>query len=228
MEIASNLSKINSQLPSQTRLTAVSKFHSEDVILEAYEAGQRIFGESRVQELVEKYDHLPKDIEWHFIGHLQTNKVKYIAPFIHMVQSVDSLKLLAEINRQAGLFRRRIPVLLQIHIAQEEHKFGFSFDEIEAFLKTTDWESDYPHVCISGLMGMATFTDDQQQIALEFDSLAQLFHHLKSTYFINEEDFKELSMGMSDDYPIAIEKGSTLIRVGSKIFGNRTVSTPQG
>ena len=221
MSIASNLAKINSELPPGVRLTAVSKFHTEATIMEAYNAGQRIFGESRVQELLGKYDSLPKDIEWHFIGHLQTNKVKYLAPFIQLIQSVDSRKLLEEINKQAGLFLRRIPILIQIHIAQEEHKFGFSPDEIRDFLKNTDWKNEFPHVCFSGLMGMATFTDDTDQIASEFESLARLFHELKSAFFANDPEFKELSMGMSDDYPIAIAHGSTLIRVGSKIFGDR-------
>lgn len=221
MNVASKLTKIKSQLPPNVALVAVSKFHPAATVLEAYNAGQRIFAESRVQELVGKYDDLPKDIEWHFIGHLQTNKVKYILPFINMIQSVDSIKLLEEINKQAGLFSRKIPILMQIHIAQEEHKFGFASDEIEDLLKNTNLNIKYPHICIAGLMGMATFTDDQEQIATEFESLAQLFHHLKSTYFTNEDEFKELSIGMSDDYPIAIEKGSTMIRVGSRIFGNR-------
>ena len=221
MSIATNLAEIKEQLPPGVRLTAVSKFHSEETIQEAYQAGQRVFGESRVQELTGKYDHLPKDIEWHFIGHLQTNKVKYIAPFIHLIQSVDSLKLLEEIDKQASLLARKIPILLQIHIAKEEHKFGFSFDEIEDFLKNTDWRNHYPNIAVSGLMGMATFTDDQNRIISEFESLTHLFFRLKSTVFFNDPAFKDLSMGMSDDYLLAIAQGSTLIRVGSKIFGDR-------
>ena len=221
MSVAENLHEIKKHLPSGVRLTAVSKFQSDIAILEAYEAGQRIFGESRAQELLDKYNSLPKDIEWHFIGHLQTNKVKHVVPFIHTIQSVDSIKLLEEINKQAGLFFRKIPVLLQIHIAQEEQKFGFSPDEIEDFLKNTNWKDNYPNVHISGLMGMATFTDNKDQIALEFEGLAKLFQQLKLVYFADDSDFKELSMGMSDDYPIAIEKGSTLVRIGSKIFGVR-------
>ena len=216
MSIADNLSEIKKHLPPGVRLTAVSKFHSNETILEAYNAGQRTFGESRVQELLGKYDRLPKDIEWHFIGHLQTNKVKYIAPFIYMIQSVDSLKLLEEIDKQAGLFSRRIPVLLQIHIAQEEQKFGFDKDA-----SYTDFSTNYANVRFCGLMGMATFTEDTTQIDSEFEGLAELFRQLKSTCFANNADFNELSMGMSDDYPIAIEKGSTMVRIGSRLFGSR-------
>ena len=221
MSIANNLHKQKELLPSDVRLVAVSKFHSEANILEAYEAGQRVFGESRVQELLTKYDCLPKDIEWHFIGHLQTNKVKYILPFVSLIQSVDSLKLLAEIDKQAGLFRRIVPVLFQIHIAEEEHKFGFSPDEIEDFLKNNNWKASFPNVSVSGLMGMATFTDDTSRIALEFESLARLFRRLKDAYFPEDDRFRELSMGMSDDYPIALKNGSTMVRVGSRIFGSR-------
>lgn len=216
MSISLQLQQITRNLPAQVRLVAVSKFHPASQLQEAYDAGQRIFGESRVQELVEKYDQLPKDIQWHFIGHLQVNKVKYIAPFIDTIHSVDSEKVLNEIDKYAGKFNRKIRVLLQIHIAKEEHKFGFYTDEMGDFLK-----KEYPNVLISGVMGMATFTDDEKQIRKEFKCLANCFRQLKTSYFSESDSFTEISMGMSDDYPIAIEEGSTMIRVGSKIFGNR-------
>ncbi|GHV59492.1 YggS family pyridoxal phosphate enzyme [Bacteroidia bacterium] len=220
MSIASRLSELRNELPEGVRLVAVSKFHDVSVIREAYDAGQRLFGESRVQELLPKQKNLPKDIEWHFIGHLQVNKVKSIAPFVAMVQSVDSLKLLEELNRQAGKYHRRIRVLLQIHIAREEHKFGFSFDEAEE-LAGSDFQALFPHLILSGLMGMATFTDDSDEIRREFASLSSFFKKLKTGYFAGNDDFKELSMGMSDDYPLAIEEGSTTIRVGTRLFGAR-------
>ena len=220
MSISSRLNPIINGLPENVRLVAVSKFHAVSTIQEAYNAGQRIFGESRVQELVLKQQQLPDDIEWHFIGHLQTNKVKQIAPFIHTIHAVDSLRLMKEVNKEAVNFNRKIHVLLQIHIAQEEDKFGFSFDEIEELGKGKEFDS-FPNLIFSGLMGMATFTDDEKQIRNEFKLLNTIFQKLKKDYFSANNDFKELSMGMSDDYPIAIEEGSTLIRVGSKIFGNR-------
>jgi pyridoxal phosphate enzyme (YggS family) len=220
MNIASRLHQLKTELPAQVRLVAVSKFHESAVIREAYDAGQRLFGESRVQELLPKYEQLPKDIEWHFIGHLQLNKVKQIAPFIDTVQSADSLKLLEELNRQAGKCNRRIKVLLQIHIAREEHKFGFSFDEMEDLFRSGIQEQ-LPHISINGLMGMATFTEDVEQIRKEFTSLSTFFAKVKKQYFAQNTAFNELSMGMSDDYPIAIEEGSTIIRVGTKLFGAR-------
>jgi len=220
MNIASRLDQIRNGLPENVRLVAVSKFHAASVIQEAYNAGQKTFGESRVQELVLKQQQLPDDIEWHFIGHLQTNKVKQIAPFIHTIHAVDSLRLMKEVNKEAANFNRKVHILLQIHIAQEEDKFGFSFDEIEELGKAKEFDS-FPNLIFSGLMGMATFTDDEKQIRKEFKSLGSFFRKLKKDYFSASDDFKELSMGMSDDYPIAIEEGSTLIRVGSKIFGNR-------
>lgn len=221
MSIRESIIALKETIPQSVSLVAVSKFHPASDIQEAYDAGHRIFGESRVQELMSKYEVLPKDIEWHFIGHLQGNKVKYIAPFIHLIHSVDSLSILKEIDKQARLAGRKIPVLLQIHIAQEETKYGFAPDELEDLLRTQDWKTAYPNVTFAGLMGMATFTDDVAQINAEFESLATLFTHLKTKYFHDDADFKELSMGMSDDYPLAIEKGSTLVRIGSKIFGVR-------
>lgn len=220
MSLAERLYQLKSELPENVRLLAVSKLKSESVIMEAYHAGQRIFGENRVQELLPKYEHLPKDIEWHFIGHLQANKVKYIAPFIHTIQSVDSLKLAETVNKEAEKCKRVIRILLQIHIAQEEQKFGFSYDETVDLLKNDRFGS-MKNLEISGLMGMATFTDDSAQIRREFNSLHRFFLQIKSEYFAGNHLFNELSMGMSDDYPIAIEEGSTMIRIGSKLFGAR-------
>ena len=220
MDIVENLRKIKETLPENVCLTAVSKFHPESAIMEAYNAGHRIFGENHVQELVPKYEHLPKDIEWHFIGHLQTNKVKYIVPFICMIQSVDSLQLLGEINRQGQRYNRIIPVLLQVHIAQEEHKFGFLYQEIENIFQEEALDT-LNNVQISGLMGMATFTDDERQIRREFNKLSTFFTKVKDTYFADNNFFNQLSMGMSDDYLIAIEEGSSMVRIGSRIFGQR-------
>jgi len=225
MDIAARISQLKSELPETVRILAVSKFHSETVIMEAYRAGQRIFGENRVQELLPKYEHLPKDIEWHFIGHLQANKVKYIVPFIHTIQSIDSLKLAETVNKEAGKCNRKIPVLLQIHIAQEEQKFGFSYNEIEDLLKT-DAFCSMENLDISGLMAMATLTDDPAQIRNEFHRLNTFFQQLKNGYFAGKDSFKELSIGMSDDYPIAVEEGSTMIRIGSKLFGERNYPQP--
>lgn len=218
--IQNHIKEIQTELPEHVRLVAVSKFHPNEALLEAYKAGQRIFGESKVQEMTQKYETLPKDIEWHFIGHLQTNKIKYMAPYVALIHGVDSYKLLEEINRQAAKVQRIIPCLLQIHIAQEETKFGFSWEECRQMLNEGNWRN-LTHVQISGVMGMATNTEDETAIANEFDQLNRFFHELKQTYFNEVPTFKEISMGMSDDYPIAIEKGSTLVRIGSKIFGER-------
>ena len=207
-------------MPQTTQLVAVSKFHPAEAIKEAYDAGQRIFGESKVKELEEKHTILPKDIEWHFIGQVQTNKVKYIAPYISMIHAVDSYKLLAEINKQAAKADRIIPCLLEIHIAQEETKFGFTPEECKEMLKDGSWK-ELKNVCISGIMGMATNTDDVAMIESEFTKLAAYFNELKSTVFKDCDSFRELSMGMSDDYHLAIKHGSTLVRIGSKIFGIR-------
>ncbi|MDY3268180.1 MAG: YggS family pyridoxal phosphate-dependent enzyme [Phocaeicola sp.] len=220
MNIKEIINEIKSELPQSTRLVAVSKFHPAEAISEAYDGGQRIFGESKVQELEEKYKVLPKDIEWHFIGHLQTNKVKYIAPYISMIHAVDSYKLLCEINKQAQKANRVIKCLLEIHIAKEESKYGFSFESCRQMLDTENWKG-LENVSVCGVMGMATFTDDDAEIRNEFKSLHDFFTELKNSYFSNDDNFREISMGMSDDYPIAIEEGSTMIRVGSKIFGVR-------
>lgn len=218
--IQANLKEVLSELPVGVRLVAVSKFHPNEALEEAYAAGQRIFGESHVQEMTQKHETLPKDIEWHFIGHLQTNKVKYIAPFVSMIHAIDSYKLMAEVNKYAVKANRIVPCLLQLHIAQEETKFGFTFDECKKMLDAGEWKK-LENVHIAGVMGMASNVDDAEQIKREFCSLNTLFNELKQTYFADSEDFKEISMGMSHDYPLAVEAGSTLVRVGSKIFGER-------
>lgn len=220
MNIKSSLQDVLSELPQQTRLVAVSKFHPNEAIMEAYEAGQRIFGESKVQEMTQKYESLPKDIEWHFIGHLQTNKIKYMIPYVSLIHGIDSYKLLTEVNKQAAKVNRIIPCLLQIHIAQEETKFGFSFEECKDMLNAGEWK-ELKNIRISGLMGMATNTDSTEQIDNEFRSLSMFFQEVRQTYFPEEPTFKELSMGMSHDYHQAVDEGSTLVRVGSKIFGER-------
>ncbi|MDR1738570.1 MAG: YggS family pyridoxal phosphate-dependent enzyme [Candidatus Symbiothrix sp.] len=220
MTVGARIHRLHSELPDNIKLLAVSKFHSVETIREAYNAGQRRFGENRVQELAGKVICLPQDVEWHFIGHLQANKVKYLVPFVHTIQSVDSRNLLSEINHQAEKVGRQIRVLLQIHIAQEAHKFGFSFEEAETLCQE-QLQMLYPYVRIAGLMGMASLTDDREQIRREFATLHRFFLQLQERRF-SATDFNELSMGMSDDYQIAIEEGSTLIRIGSKIFGART------
>lgn len=218
--IAESIRQIRSELPAGVRLVAVSKFHPNEAIEEAYRAGQRIFGESKVQEMTAKHDSLPQDIEWHFIGHLQTNKVKYIVPYVALIHGIDSFKLLTEVDKQAGKVGRRVDCLLQLHIAREETKFGFSFDECRQMLAEGQWRQ-LQHVRLCGLMGMATNTDNTTQIKEEFESLSQFFREVKATWFADDDAFRELSMGMSHDYHEAIAAGSTLVRVGSKIFGER-------
>ena len=215
--------EIRASLPAGVRLVAVSKFKPAEDISALYQHGQRVFGENHAQEMKAKHEILPKDIEWHFIGHLQTNKVKYIAPYVSLIHSIDSLDLLKEVNKQAVKNNRTIPCLLQFHIADEETKFGFSLEECTAMLGSPDYQ-ELKNVKIHGVMGMATFTDDQEQIRREFQHLHQIFQELKSIYFAQNPDFKEISMGMSEDYPIAVEEGSTLVRIGSAIFGPRDYS----
>jgi len=223
MSIADNLLKYKSELDSeQVQLIAVSKFHEADAVLEAYEAGQRVFGENIVQELVDKQAQLPKDIEWHLIGHLQTNKVKYIAPFISLIQSVDSLKLLMEIDKQAAKHKRVIDCLLQIYIADEDTKFGLGFDEAVELLRSEEFQA-LKNVRIVGLMGIASNNATEKQTNDEFTELKVLFDGIKLSFFRKDEAFKELSMGMSGDYKIAIEAGSTMVRIGSSIFGKRKI-----
>ena len=218
--IQEEIQSIKAGLPEGVRLVAVSKFHPIEALQDAYDGGQRIFGESKVQEMTQKYEALPKNIEWHFIGHLQTNKIKYMASYVALIHGVDSYKLLAEINKQAAKAGRIIPCLLQIHIAQEETKFGFSTEECRAMLEEGQWRQ-LEHVQIAGVMGMATNTEDETQIRREFSTLSAFFQEIKEAYFKEVSSFKEISMGMSDDYPLAIEEGSTLIRIGSRIFGAR-------
>ncbi len=220
MNIAENINEIRRELPEGIRLVAVSKTKPNEQIMEAYEVGQRIFGENKVQDLTRKYDELPKDIEWHYIGHLQRNKVKFIAPFISLIHAVDSLRLLQKINDEALKNNRIIPCLFQIHIADEDTKFGMSKPELEALLKSEDYKK-LKAVKIEGLMGMATYTQDKNQIRAEFNELAEIFNSIKTNFFLDNPDFKELSIGMSGDYKIAVECGSTMVRVGSKIFGAR-------
>ncbi|HYG17712.1 MAG TPA: YggS family pyridoxal phosphate-dependent enzyme [Ohtaekwangia sp.] len=221
MNIKNNIKNFRENLPPAVKLIAVSKTQPVEKIQDAYDAGQRVFGENKVQELTPKYEQLPKDIEWHMIGHLQSNKVKFIAPFVQWIHSVDSEKLLAEINRQAARHQRTINCLLQIHIAQEETKFGFSQDEALALL-SGDTLSQLGNIRIAGLMGMATFTNDAGQVRKEFRSLKSFFETLKTRTFSSNMEMRELSMGMSGDYATAIEEGSTMIRVGTAIFGGRT------
>lgn len=220
MSIKLNIADLKKNVPSDVGIVAVSKFHSVNEILEAYETGQRAFGESRVQELVQKHEELPKVIEWHFIGNLQRNKVKQIAPFITLIHSLESERLMLEIEKQGIINNRVIPSLLQIHIAEEETKQGFSPDECRQFLADGKWKK-CTHVKISGIMGMATFTEDENKIKNEFDKLKSLFDELKQNYFYNDPCFKEISMGMTNDYHIAIAAGSTLLRIGTLIFGSR-------
>jgi pyridoxal phosphate enzyme (YggS family) len=220
MMIAENLNRIKIKLGKSTKLVAISKTKPIALLMECYDAGQKIFGENKVQELAEKYEALPKDIEWHMVGHLQTNKVKYIAPFVSLIHSVDSLKLLMEINKQAENCQRVIPCLLQIYIAQEETKFGLSEEEAIALINDDAFKK-LKNISLAGVMGMATNTENVAQIRKEFKSLKQFSDKLKKECATSQHPFMEISMGMSSDYEIAIEEGSTLIRVGSLIFGGR-------
>ena len=220
MSIATQIRSVLSTLPKGVQLIAVSKTQSAEVITAAYEAGQRLFGENRPQELVQKAAQLPNDIEWHFIGHLQTNKVKTVVGKAHLIHAVDSERLLKEIEKEAAKQGIIVRCLLQIHIAQEEAKFGFSPDELHDFLHSGILAT-IPHIRISGLMGMASFTENHEQVRQEFRFLKQLFDQVKNTYFFSDDNFRELSMGMSGDYTIAVEEGATLVRIGSTIFGQR-------
>ena len=216
--VSERIDRIKQTLPEGVRLVAVSKYHPAEMIQEAYDGGQRIFGESHVQELVQKYDILPKDIQWHFIGHLQTNKVKYIAPFVSLIHAVDSEHLLREIDKQAKKCGRIIPVLMQVHVAKEETKFGFLPDELLAFMQSGAWQQ-YENVSIEGLMCMATNTDDEAEITREFEQARQLFEMVNGKCLNGK--WKTRSWGMSDDYPIAVQHGSNMVRIGSLIFGER-------
>jgi pyridoxal phosphate enzyme (YggS family) len=220
MTLTNRLKEIQSKIPENVTLVAVSKTKPAEMILELYNSGQRVFGENKVQELCDKYEVLPKEIEWHLIGHLQTNKVKYIAPFVSLIHAVDSLKLLQEINKEALKNNRIINCLLQFHIAQEDTKFGLNFDEAEVILQSKEFVEMH-NISVVGVMGMASFTDNKELIEDEFRTLYNYFHLIKSHYFKYNSDFKEISMGMSGDFEIAIEEGSTMVRVGSSIFGER-------
>ena len=220
MSIVDSLASVKASLPGSIKLIAVSKTHSTERILEAYNAGQRAFGENKVQELVPKYEALPKDIEWHLIGHLQRNKVKLIVPFVSLIHSVDSEKLLSTIDQEAEKAEREVKCLIQVHIAEEETKFGFTPDEAFRFF-VDKRPAAYKHVRIAGLMGMATLTDDTTRIRKEFSLLHDLFEKVRAEGNVTKEDFSTLSMGMSSDSPIAVESGSTMVRVGSAIFGKR-------
>lgn len=218
--IQENIIAIQKTLPPHVTLVAVSKTKPETDIMESYNIGVRNFGENKVQELSRKYESLPKDILWHYIGHLQTNKIKYIAPFIHLIHGVDSLKLLQAINKEGQKCNRVIPCLLQFHIAQEETKFGLSIQEAEEALQSTEYK-ELQNIQIQGVMGMASYSDDLELVRNEFKELKQIFTKLKTNCFSSESSFQTISMGMSQDYQLAIEEGSTMVRVGSSIFGDR-------
>lgn len=215
--IAEQIKEISDTLPCGVTLIAVSKYHPAEAVMQAYEAGQKEFGESKAQDLVKKHECLPDDIKWHFIGHLQSNKIKYIAPFIYLIHSIDSYKLLQEVNRHGAKHQRKIGCLLQIHIAQEETKFGFTPEECIEMLSNSEWRT-LDNVEIRGIMCMASNTEDEAQIAQEFGKVQKLFNEVKEKFFDGNDKFNILSAGMSDDYPIAVKYGSTHIRVGSKIF----------
>ena len=219
-DVQENLREVLDSLPVSVKLVAISKYHPNEYIEAAYAMGQRIFGESHEQELREKHTTLPQDIEWHFIGHLQTNKVKYIAPYVSMVEAVDSLKLLREIEKQAAKCGRVINVLLELHIAEEATNDGLTLDQCRELLAGGEWRQ-MPHVRICGLMMMASNVDDEQQIANEFDIAARFFDEVKADYFADDDNFCERSWGMSDDYPIAVAHRSTMVRIGTRIFGPR-------
>jgi PLP dependent protein len=221
-DISANINSLKSQIPSSVKLVAVSKTKPVSDILTAYKSGQICFGENKVQEILSKKDHLPHDIEWHLIGHLQSNKVKFVVPFIAMIQSVDSYRLLSIINSEALRVNRIIDCLFQIHIAEEETKFGFSMNELYEVIELEEFKK-LKNVRISGLMGMATFTADKSQIQREFRFLADCYKTLKNRYFTGYPHFKEISMGMSGDYEIALKEGSTMLRIGSLIFGERNI-----
>ena len=220
VDVAKNLHEVLGNLPEDVRLVAISKYHPNEYIEAAYAEGQRVFGESHEQELSKKMATLPKDIKWHFIGHLQTNKVKYIAPYITMIEAVDSLKLLKEINKQAAKHNRVINVLLELHIAQEVTKYGFTLDACRELLEDGEWR-EMNNVRICGLMMMASFTDNEEQIRKEFMTAADFFDEIKNRYFAADDSFCARSWGMSDDYKIAVQCRSTMVRVGTTIFGER-------
>lgn len=220
MSVADQIIRLRKELPERVSLLAISKYQPVEAVQEAYDAGQRMFGENHIQEMAAKAAVLPKDIEWHFTGHVQTNKIKYMASFVSLVHAVDSFRLLREIDKHAAKYGRCIDCLLQIHIAQEETKYGLTVDECRTLFVSEPWR-DLKHVRIVGLMAMGSNTDDMELVRNEFRQMKQLFDELKETYFADEPSFCQLSEGMTDDYPIAIEEGSTIVRIGSMIFGSR-------
>lgn len=220
MYIAEQIKRLRSELPEGVNLLAISKYQPIESLQEAYDAGQRMFGENHIQEMASKAAALPKDIEWHFTGHVQTNKIKYMASFVSLIHAVDSFRLLREINKHAAKHNRVIDCLLQIHIAQEDTKYGLMVQECRELLAHEPWR-ELENVRIVGLMAMGSNTDDMKQVRGEFRRMKQLFDELKETYFADEPSFCQLSEGMTDDYPIAIEEGSTIVRIGSMIFGDR-------
>ena len=219
-DIRKNLHAVLDRLPQDVTLVAVSKFHPEEEIMEAYEEGQRVFGESHERELSRKHDAMPKDIEWHFIGHLQTNKVRFIVPYISMIEAVDSIRLLREIEKQAARHDKVVDCLLELHIAEEATKYGLTLDECRQLLAANEWRT-MSHVRICGLMMMASFVDSVEQIESEMMTAADFFDEVKQTYFEHDDSFRIRSWGMSDDYPIALKCRTTMIRVGTSIFGPR-------
>ncbi|GAA4325774.1 YggS family pyridoxal phosphate-dependent enzyme [Pontixanthobacter gangjinensis] len=216
MDISENIKKYKSELPESVKLVAISKTKPNEDLMQAYRAGQRIFGENKIQEMTDKWEELPKDIEWHMVGHVQRNKVKYMAPYVSLIHAVDSLKLLKEINKRAKQNERSIDCLLQIKIAEEDSKFGISAEEAKEILNSEAY-AKMDHVKVIGLMGMATFTDDEKQVRSEFEYLKSVFDQMRDQH----PDLKELSMGMSGDYQIAVDCGSSMVRIGSSIFGAR-------
>lgn len=220
MSVAEQITRLQKELPEGVNLLAISKYQPIEAIQEAYDAGQRMFGENHIQEMAAKAASLPKDIQWHFTGHVQTNKIKYMAPFVSLVHAVDSFRLLREIDKHAAKHERRIDCLLQIHIAQEDTKYGLSVDECRQLLTNEPWR-ELQHVRITGLMAMGSNTDDMEQVRNEFKQIKNLFDELKEKYFPDEPSFCQISEGMTDDYPIAIEEGSNIVRIGSMIFGER-------
>ncbi len=220
MDLKQNFEQLLNSIPDEVKLVAVSKTKPVELIRQAYDAGHKVFGENKVQELTHKHPELPTDIEWHFIGHLQRNKVKFIAPFVHMIHSIDSFRLLREVNKEARKADRTVNCLLQFHIADEDTKFGLDMDEADEMIMSEEYKM-LENINICGVMGMATFTADENMIRNEFKNLKKIFDQLKAGHFSDSESFKEISMGMSGDYNIAIEEGSTIIRVGSAIFGSR-------
>ena len=220
MSVAEQITRLQKELPEGVNLLAISKYQPIEAIQEAYDAGQRMFGENHIQEMAAKAAALPKDIQWHFTGHVQTNKIKYMVPFVNLIHAVDSFRLLREIDKHAAKHERCIDCLLQIHIAQEETKYGLTVDECRHLLANEPWR-ELQHIRITGLMAMGSNTDDMEQVRSEFKQIKNLFDELKEKYFPDEPSFCQISEGMTDDYPIAIEEGSTIVRIGSMIFGER-------